>query len=107
MNVETIMSQAAVMQQRVLELQTSLDSVEVTGVAGDGLIRYTCTGRKVPLRIEVDDRLFEMKDRVALEQLVMMALHDADGAADRMVSESTAQLLAELGVPQDQAGLPA
>lgn len=99
MDMAKIMSRVGLMQQKNLELQEKLGDMEVVGDAGDGLVRYTSTARKTPLRIEIDERVFELKDRLVLEQLIMTALAEAEMAADRLLNEKTAELMAELGLP--------
>lgn len=99
MNIQEIMDQAAVMQQKMTDLQARLGSVEVVGQAGDGLVRFTSTARKAPVKIEIDERVFKLHDRVALEQLIMTALSEAETEADRLLSEKTEELMRELGLP--------
>jgi nucleoid-associated protein EbfC len=101
MDIQGIMDKAALMQEKMLALQARLGDMTVVGQAGEGLVRFTATARKVPVKIEIDERVFDLKDRTVLEQLIMTALDEAGRAADQLLTDKTEELMAELGLQRD------
>jgi nucleoid-associated protein EbfC len=44
-NIAQLMQQAQAMQEKIAELQAQLDAVEMTGVAGGGVVTVTLNGK--------------------------------------------------------------
>ena len=44
-NIGQMMKQAQQMQEKMAELQASLDAAEITGVSGGGMVEVTLTGK--------------------------------------------------------------
>lgn len=102
-DIQQIMQQAQVMQQRMLALQSQLGEETVVGEAGDGLVKYTATCRKGPVGISIDPRVFELRDSTDLESFIISAIHDAERKADERLSQETERMMAELGLPANFA----
>ncbi len=101
MNIQQMMKQAQVMQQRMEQMQERLGDMEVEGMAGGGMVHIvmTCKGevRKVAIRPEV----INPDDRETLEDLVMAAVNMAKQKADATLAEETRKMMADMGMPAD------
>lgn len=101
MNIQQMMKQAQVMQQRMEQMQERLGDMEVEGMAGGGMVHIvmTCKGevRKVAIRPEV----INPDERETLEDLVMAAVNMAKQKADATLAEETRKMMADMGMPSD------
>lgn len=101
MNIQQMMKQAQVMQQRMEQMQERLGDMEVKGMAGGGMVHIvmTCKGevRKVAIRPEV----INPDERETLEDLVMAAVNMAKQKADATLAEETRKMMADMGMPSD------
>ena len=101
MDIEKIMQQAQGMQQRMLALQEDLGAEQISHVVGEGLVTFTCTGRKELVAIKLDPRVLELSDVTLLEDLIMLAMQGAAGKADFLLIERTGEMMAKMGLPGD------
>ena len=69
-------------QQQMSDAQAKLDTIEVEGVAGGGLVRITATAKGRIRRVAIDDSLVNVAEKQMLEDLVAAAFNDARGKAD-------------------------
>ncbi|MCW8932879.1 MAG: YbaB/EbfC family nucleoid-associated protein [Gammaproteobacteria bacterium] len=70
-----LMKQAQKMQEDMQKSQAELANMEVTGVAGGGMVSVVMTGRHDIRRVNIDDSV--MDDKEMLEDLVAAAVNDA------------------------------
>lgn len=101
MDIQRIMQQAQGMQQRMLALQEGLGAEQIAHTVGEGLVTFTCTGRKTPVEIKLDPRVLELSDVTLLEDLVMLAIQGAADKADALLTERTEAMMSEMGLPKD------
>jgi DNA-binding YbaB/EbfC family protein len=87
---------AANVQAQMAEAQAKLDSVEVEGVSGGGLVRIRATAKGRILGISIDDSLMLASEKQILEDLLAAAFNDArekaDAASNAELSSATAGL---------------
>ncbi|MEP2234519.1 MAG: YbaB/EbfC family nucleoid-associated protein [Alteripontixanthobacter sp.] len=91
---------AETIQSQMGEAQAKLDSIEVEGSAGGGLVKVRCTAKGRVLGLSIDDSLMKPDDKQMLEDLVTAAFNDARGKADQASNEEMKRI-------QDGIGLPA
>lgn len=73
-----MMKQAQMMQMNIQKAQKELETIEVTGEAGNGMVKVTMTCKNVCLRVMIDDSLVGADaDREMLEDLLLTAINDA------------------------------
>jgi len=65
---------AELIQKQMGEAQAKLDSLEVEGVSGGGLVKIRCTAKGRILGVAIDDSLIVPADKQILEDLVTAAL---------------------------------
>jgi DNA-binding YbaB/EbfC family protein len=90
---------ATKIQQQMNEAQVKLDSVEVEGVSGGGLVKIRATAKGRILGVSIDDSLIVPSDKQMLEDLVAAAFNDARHKADQKAGEEMAQMKQGLGLP--------
>ena len=70
-----MMKQAQMMQMNIQKAQKELETIEVTGEAGNGMVKVTMTCKNVCRRVMIDDSLVGADaDR---EDLLLTAINDA------------------------------
>lgn len=86
-------------QKQMNEAQVKLDSVEVEGSSGGGLVKIRATAKGRILGVTIDDSLMVPADKQILEDLVTAAFNDARDKADRAANAEMQQMQAGLGLP--------
>jgi nucleoid-associated protein EbfC len=76
-----LVKQAQEMQSRMSEVQDRLDSIEVSGEAGAGLVQVTATAKGVVSRVSIDPSMFRLEEREVVEDLIVAAIQDAQARA--------------------------
>ena len=99
MNLEDLMKAAQGVQEQLNHAQTTLDSVEVVGAAGGGLVKITATAKGRVVGVAIDDSLMQLSEKQMLEDLITAAFNDARGKADTVSSAEMSKLTAGLPLP--------
>jgi len=94
-----LMQQAQAMQQKVQELQTTLERLEIVGTSGAGLVKVTVNGKNETRRVEIDPSLFVPADRGVVEDLVVAAANDARQKVEQVVQEQMKSITGGLPLP--------
>ncbi len=71
-----MLQQAQRMQEELQRVQKELESAEVTGQAGGGMVSVTMTGRHEARRVRIDPQLMK-DDAEMVEDLIAAAINDA------------------------------
>ena len=90
---------AATVQAQMQEAQAKLDSVEVEGVSGGGLVRILASAKGRIKSISIDDSLIVPSDKQMLEDLLAAAFNDAREKADRASNEEMGKMTSGLPLP--------
>jgi DNA-binding YbaB/EbfC family protein len=90
---------AETVQKQMNEAQVKLDTVEVEGVSGGGLVKIRCTAKGRILSVSIDDSLIVPEDKTMLEDLVTAAFNDARTKADQAASDEMARIQQGIGLP--------
>jgi len=90
---------AETIQKQMNDAQAKLDSIEVEGTAGGGLVKVRATAKGRILGVAIDDSLIVPDDKQMLEDLVAAAFNDARGKADRAANEQMQSIQAGMGLP--------
>ena len=73
---------AQTIQKQMDEAQITLDSIEVEGVSGGGLVKVRASAKGRIIALAIDDSLIVPSDKQMLEDLVVAAFNDAREKAD-------------------------
>ncbi len=77
MDINQIMKQAQMMQQKMEELQSKLESKEYVGISGGEMVKATINGKGKVLEIKLSPEVVDPSDIEVLEDLILAALNDA------------------------------
>ncbi len=94
-----LMKQAAELQTKMQALQAELDTIEVEGVAGGGLVTVRLTAKGDLRGIKADDSLLKPQEKEMLEDLLVAAHADARRKADAVMQEKMKALTGGLPLP--------
>ena len=94
-----MMQQAQQMQGKLAELQEELAKRSVSGSAGGGMVTVEADGKGTVRRIRIDPSLITGGDVELIEDLVTVAVGDAQQQAAAMAAEEMARLAGGLGIP--------
>lgn len=104
MDIQGMMKQAKVMQDKMQEMQEKLGDVNVEGTAGGDMVKVTVTCKGEVRKIEIADAMMDLNEKEVLEDLIKAALNDAKSKADQKLAEETQKMMSDLGLPAGAAG---
>lgn len=90
---------AETIQKQMTETQSKLDSIEVEGLAGGGLVKIRCSAKGRVIGVGIDDSLLVPADKGMLEDLIAAAFNDARAKADEVANRELAQAQQGMGLP--------
>ena len=94
-----LVQQAKDMQTRFEEIQKELESRTVTGTAGGGMVSVDADGKGTVKRIKIDPSVVNPADVEMLEDLVAVAVTDAQKRAQSLQQEEMQRLAGGLSLP--------
>jgi nucleoid-associated protein EbfC len=98
-NLAGLMKQAQQMQSKMQEMQAKLESIDVEGVAGAGLVAVTLNGKGDLRRVKIDPKLADPGDIEMLEDLIVAAHHDAKTKIEAMTQDEMQKVTGGLQLP--------
>ncbi|QMU74609.1 YbaB/EbfC family nucleoid-associated protein [Streptacidiphilus sp. PB12-B1b] len=96
-DMQALLQQAQQMQQQLAHAQEELAAATVDGSAGGGLVRATVSGAGELKALVIDPKAVDPEDTETLADLVLAAVRDANGAAQRLAAERLGPLAQGLG----------
>jgi nucleoid-associated protein EbfC len=97
--IQAAQAAAQTIQKQMEDAQATLDSIEVEGLAGGGLVRIRASAKGRVIGVSIDDSLLVPADKGILEDLVAAAFNDARGKADAAASEEMQKVQMAAGIP--------
>ncbi|MAH71059.1 MAG: YbaB/EbfC family nucleoid-associated protein [Afipia sp.] len=94
-----MMKQAAQLQSKMKALQDELDTIEVDGLSGGGLVNVRMTAKGEVKAVKIDPSLMKADEREILEDLLVTAQNDARRKAEAAMQEKMQALTGGLGLP--------
>ncbi|WP_326524182.1 YbaB/EbfC family nucleoid-associated protein [Sphingomonas sp.] len=98
-SIEDIMAMAQNVQDELQKAQANLDTIEVEGVSGGGLVRVRASAKGRILGIDIDDSLLQPSEKGMLEDLLAAAFNDARGKADAASATEMGKMTSGLPLP--------
>ncbi|GAB5488695.1 MAG: YbaB/EbfC family nucleoid-associated protein [Parasphingorhabdus sp.] len=86
-------------QVQMEEAQKKLDTLEVEGKSGGGLVSVKATAKGRILGVSIDDSLLNSSEKGILEDLVAAAFNDARDKADAVSSEEMGKMTSGMQLP--------
>ncbi len=99
MNIQKMMKQAQQMQQKIADMQTELESREVEGTAGGGMVTVTLTGKGHMVKLAIDDSLVDKEEKDVMEDLIVAAHNDAKNKVEDMFNEEMGKVAGDMNLP--------
>ena len=98
-NLDDILKMAQTVQAELEKAQTSLDTIEVEGAAGGGLVKVKASAKGRIIGVSIDDSLMQPSEKQMLEDLIAAAINDARAKADAASSTEMGKMTAGLPLP--------
>lgn len=94
-----MMGKVRELQDRMQKMQTELDSLEVTGVSGGGLVSVILTAKGAMKKVAIDPSLLKAEEKEIVEDLISAAHADARVKAEKLMEEKMKDLTGGLPIP--------
>ena len=94
-----LMKQATQLQSKMQELQAELDTIEVEGAAGGGMVIVKLTAKGELKGTRIDDSLLKPDEKEVLEDLLIAAHADARRKAEAVMQDKMKNLTGGLPLP--------
>jgi DNA-binding YbaB/EbfC family protein len=98
-NLGNMMKQAQEMQARMAELQAKLETVELSGASGGGMVQVTLNGKGEMKKLAIDKSLVDPNETEVLEDLILAAFNDAKQRVEAHMAEEMSKLTGGLKLP--------
>ena len=96
---DEIMKMAQNAQAELQKAQDSLDTIEVEGAAGGGMVKIRATAKGRILGVELDESLLQPSEKTMVEDLIAAALNDARAKADAAAAQEMQKMQSGLPLP--------
>ena len=87
------------LQGRMEKMQAELETIEVTGVAGGGLVSVTLIAKGALKKVSIDPSLLKPAEKEIVEDLISAAHADARAKAERTMQDKMRELTGGLPLP--------
>ncbi len=98
-NFGQMMKQAQQMQTKMAEMQAKLESTDVDGQSGGGMVKVRVNGKGDLKKISIDKSLCDPNEVEMLEDLILAAVNDAKGKTEALAAEQMSALTGGLKLP--------
>ena len=98
-NIDEILAMAQNVQTELQRAQANLDTIEVDGAAGGGLVKVKASAKGRIISIAIDDSLMQVSEKQMLEDLLAAAFNDARAKADAVSNEEMGKMTSGLPLP--------
>ena len=94
-----MMKQAAQLQSKMQALQAELDSIEVEGTSGGGLVSVRLSAKGDLKGVKIDDSLMKPTEKEIVEDLLVAAHADARRKAEAVMQDKMKALTGGMALP--------
>lgn len=98
-NLDDIMAMAQNVQNELMKAQEGLDTIEVEGTSGGGLVKVKASAKGRIIGVSIDDSLMQPSEKQMLEDLIAAALNDARAKADAASNAEMSKMTAGMPLP--------
>ncbi len=98
-SLEEIMKMAQDVQAEMEKAQANLDTIEVEGASGGGLVRVRASAKGRIIGVSIDDSLLVPAEKSMLEDLIAAALNDAKVKADAAAGPELQKMTSGIPLP--------
>jgi DNA-binding YbaB/EbfC family protein len=87
------------MQGRLEKVQAELENMSVSGSSGGGMVSVDADGKGQITKVRVDPSIVNASDVEMLEDLLLVALRDAQQKSAELAKQEMSKLTGGLGLP--------
>jgi DNA-binding YbaB/EbfC family protein len=98
-SLDDILKMAQNVQDELTKAQANLDTIEVEGASGGGLVKVRATAKGRILGVDIDESLLAPGEKQMLEDLVAAAFNDARAKADAVSSAEMGKMSSGMQLP--------
>ena len=98
-NLGNMMKQAQQLQKKMSDTQEKLNSIEVEGTSGGGLVKVISTAKGEIKRISIDDSLIKPEEKEIAEDLIVAAINDAKQKGEAAAQEEMKKVTGGISLP--------
>jgi len=98
-SLEEIMKMAQDVQVEMEKAQANLDTIEVEGASGGGLVKVRASAKGRIIAVSIDDSLLVPAEKSMLEDLIAAALNDARAKADVAAAPELQKMTSGIPLP--------
>ncbi len=99
MDLNNIMQQAKIMQEKMAKIQQDLAKKTITGSAGGGMVLVTVNGQGEVISAVIEKAVVDVNEVAMLQDLIVAATNDALRKAKELSKQELAQLTGGLNLP--------
>jgi nucleoid-associated protein EbfC len=94
-----MMKQVQQMQEKMAQIQQELESAQVEGSAGGGVVKVVTNGKNEIIKITIDPEVVNKDDVEMLQDLVLAAVNQAHEKAQELQAQRMSSLTGGLNIP--------
>ena len=94
-----MMKKVQEMQSKMAALQDELETIEVEGASGGGMVKVVMTAKGAVKGVTIDESLMQPGEKDILEDLMVAAVSDARTKAERTAQDRMSSITAGLPIP--------
>ena len=98
-NLDDILNMAKNVQDELAKAQANLDTIEVEGASGGGMVKVKATAKGRILAVDIDESLLQPSEKQMLEDLVAAAFNDARAKADAASGAEMSKMTSGMQLP--------
>lgn len=98
-NLDEIMKMAEQVKAEMDKAQENLDTIEVEGVSGGGLVKVRASAKGRIVSVTIDESLLQPSEKTMLEDLIVAALNDAKAKADAAAAPELQKMTSGIPLP--------
>ena len=98
-NIGNMMKQAQQLQKKMADAQEKLNSIEVEGVSGGGMVKVLATAKGDIKRIMIDDTLMSKEEKEMTEDIIVVAINDSKQKGEAASKEEMKSVTGGIPLP--------
>lgn len=98
-DLNDILAMAQNVQNELQKAQDNLDTIEVEGAAGGGIVKVRASAKGRIIGVTIDESLLQPSEKQMVEDLVAAAINDARAKADAVSSTEMSKMTSGLPLP--------
>lgn len=99
MDIGNMMKKAQELQKKMGAVQEKLNSIEVEGSSGGGLVKVISTAKGEIKKILIDESLFKKEEKEITEDLIVAAINDAKQKGEVASQEEMKNITGGMSLP--------